>query len=92
MGMHLQVIFGVELEPVNSVFRARTLVMEMRGRGRGRGGFRGGRGGSRGMLRNIKHQSHCKELERIRERGREMRERERDGAVYGCVRVSDAIV
>ena len=27
------------------------------------------------MLRNIKHQSHCKELERIRERGREMREK-----------------
>merc|ERR1712226_758054 len=54
--------------------RARTLVMEMRGRGRGRG-FRGGRGGTRGMLRNIKHQSHCKELERIRERGREMREK-----------------
>ena len=27
------------------------------------------------MLRNIKHQAHCKELERIRERGREMREK-----------------
>ena len=50
--------------------------MEMRGRGRGRG-FRGGRG--RGMLRNIKHQSHCKELERIRERGREMREKKQAG-------------
>ena len=27
------------------------------------------------MLRNIKHQAHCKELEKIRERGREMREK-----------------
>ena len=68
---HYKIFFpesGLEL----TYSRAKTLVMEMRGRGRGRG-FRGGRG--RGMLRNIKHQAHCKELERIRERGREMREK-----------------
>ena len=80
--MHLQVI-QIRKETLKDLFfpesgleltysRARTLVMEMRGRGRGRG-FRGGRG--RGMLRNIKHQAHCKELEKIRERGREMREK-----------------
>merc|ERR1712179_769744 len=49
-------------------YKARKFVESMRGRGRGRGrNFR--------VPKNVKHQSHCRELELIRERAKEKREK-----------------
>lgn len=52
--------------------KARFLVRDGRGRGghgRGRGSF-----GRRNFMKNLRHQSHCKELENIRARVKEKRE------------------
>ena len=53
--------------------RARHFVEGLRGRGRGRGR------GRNWIPRNIRHQGHCRELELIRERAKEKREK-RDAA------------
>jgi len=50
--------------------KARKFVENMRGRGRGRG-----RGMNFRVPKNVKHQSHCRELELIRERAKERREK-----------------
>merc|ERR1719153_1187122 len=50
--------------------KARKFVESMRGRGRGRG-----RGRNFRVPKNVKHQSHCRELELIRERAKEKREK-----------------